>query len=194
MLRSLIVVSLLALPVGAAAQTRVDFDRDQDFSRYRTFDVEVGPLVRADGVTDEQNSLAEDRLRRAVTRELTGRGLEATSASADLIVRVSRRDAERSEVVSSGFHHFPTYWYRPVRLRSGRIVYLRTYRHWDPFYDDVRTRRFIEGNLTVDVVERDTGRLVYRAEVKNELGDNFEKDAQKSVERAFKKFPVEEVD
>lgn len=195
MLRSLIVSCLLVLPTAAAAQVRVDFDRDQDFSRYRTFDVEVGRLVRADGTTDEQNTLAEDRLRSAITRELTARGLEATSTGADLVVRVSGRDAERSEVVSSGFNSFPSYSYRPVRLRDGRIVYVRSYSYWNrPFYDDVRTRRYLEGQLTVDVIERDTGRLLYRADVSNEIGGNLDKYVTKSVDRAFKKFPVKELD
>ncbi len=154
----------------------------------------MGPLVRADGATDEQNTLAEDRLRHAITSELSARGLEATSVRPDLIVRVSRRDTERTEVVSSGFGHYPTYFYRPVRLRNGRIAYIRSYSYWDrPFYDDVRTRRYLEGTLTVDVVARDTGRLLYRAEVNNEIGGNLEKYVAKSVERAFKKFPVKEL-
>jgi hypothetical protein len=193
MLRSLVVLSLLALPMGAAAEDRVDFDRHHDFSQYRTFDVAVGPLVRADGTTDEQNTLAEDRLRSAVASELTARGLESTSVGADLLVRVSGRDIERTEIIGSGFNHYPTYWYRPVRLRSGRIVYLRSYDYWSrPFYDDVRTRRYVEGALTVDVVERDTGRLVFRAQVNNEIGSNLEKYVTKSIDRAFKKFPVKE--
>src|SRR5262245_23127819 len=129
MLRSVVVLSLLALPMGAAAQVRVDVDRRQDFKQYRTFDVAVGPLVRADGAADEQNTLAEDRLRRAVASELTARGLESTSAGADLLVRVSSRDSERSEVVSSGISHYPTFWYRPLRLRDGRIVYFRSYNY-----------------------------------------------------------------
>ena len=98
------------------------------------------------------------------------------------------RDTERTEIVSSGFGQYPTYGYRPVRLRSGRIVYLRTYSYWNrPFYDDVWTRRYLEGTLTVDVIERDTGGLLYRAEVDNEVGDNLEKDVAKAVDRAFKK-------
>ena len=193
MLRAMIVMSLLALPMGAAAQVRVDFDRHLDFRQYRTFDVAVGPLVRADGTTDEHNTLAEDRLRRAVASELTARGLESTSEGADLLVRVSGRDIERTEVVSSGFSHFPTYWYRPVRLRDGRILYVRTYDYWRrPYYDDAWTRRYLEGALTVDVVERDTGRLVFRAQVNDEIGGNLDKYVAKSVDRAFKKFPVKE--
>ena len=109
MLRSLLVMSLLMLPAGAAAQTRVDFDKHQDFLQYRTFDVAIGPLVRADGTVDEQNTLNEDRLRRAIASELSARGLESTSVGADLEVRVSGRDTERTEVISSGFNHFPTY-------------------------------------------------------------------------------------
>lgn len=96
--------------------------------------------------------------------------------------------------MSTGFHRYPTYWYRPVRLRSGRIVYVRTDSYWDQaFHDDVRTRRFVEGKLTVEVVERDTGRLLYRAEVNDEIGKNAEKFVAKSIDRAFRKFPVKEL-
>ena len=193
MLRSLLVISLLALPMGAAAQVRVDVDRHADFAQYRTFDIAVGPLVRADGTPDEHNTLAEDRLRRAVASELAARGLESTSAGADLLVRVSSRDTERTQVVSSGFPYYPTYRYRPFRLRNGRIAYLRTYDSWSrPFYDDVWTRRYLEGALTLDILERETGRLVFRAQVNREVGSDLEKYVAKSVDRAFKEFPVKE--
>lgn len=194
MLRYVVACALLALPAVAAAQVRVDFDRDRDFSRDKTFEVEVGRLVRADGVTDEQNTLAEERIRRAVSRELIGRRLEPTSSGADLIVRVSGRDSERTEIVRSGFSS-PAYWYRPVRLRNGRIAYVRSYNYWaDPFYNDVWTRRYLEGALTMDVIERDTGRLVYRAQVIDSIGNSLEKYVTKSVDRAFKKFPVKELE
>jgi hypothetical protein len=183
MFRSILVLSsLLALPTVAAAQVRVDFDRHQDFSHYRTFDVAIGALVRADGTADEQNTLAEDRLRRAIAGELMARGLESTAVGADLVVRVSGRDTERAEIVSSGFYNNPVYSYRPVR-----------YGYWGrPYFDDVWTRRYLEGSLTIDVTERDTGRLLYRAQVNNEIGNNLDKHITKSVDRAFKKFPVKE--
>ena len=91
--------------------------------------------------------------------------------------------------------HPPAYWYRPVRLRNGRIAYVRSYIYWaDPFYNDVWTHRYLEGALTMDVIERDTGRLVYRAQVIDTIGNNLEKYVTKSVDRAFKKFPVKELE
>jgi Domain of unknown function (DUF4136) len=56
----------------------------------------------------------------------------------------------------------------------------------------VLTRRYLEGLTTIDVIDRTTGALVYRAEVTQELGKNPDKDVTKAVDQAFKKFPVKE--
>src|ERR687891_570268 len=62
MLRKFLVTfCVLTLPAVAAADVRVDYDRHKDFGRYRTFDVEIGSLVRSDGVPDDGNTLAENR-------------------------------------------------------------------------------------------------------------------------------------
>jgi hypothetical protein len=47
--------------------------------------------------------------------------------------------------------------------------------------------------LTLDVVDRDTGRLVYRAQVNEQIGNDLDKYIAKSVDKAFKKFPVKEI-
>jgi hypothetical protein len=191
---TLALTSLLLLPVAASAQVRVDYDKQQDFTRYRTFDVSIGSLVRVDGRADEANTLTANRLRRAIARELQARGFESTPGGADLEVKVSARDTERVDIVRSGLHDSPAYWYRPVRYR-GRIVYVRTPSYWrSSFYDDVWTRRYLEGSLTIDVIERDTGRLLYRAQVNDEIGSDLDKHIATSVDRAFKKFPVKELD
>jgi hypothetical protein len=181
-----VILSLVVLPsLPAAAQTRVDFDRHADFSRYRTFQVEIGPLVRSDGAVDEQNTLVEDRIRHAVTSELTARGLEPTDGRADLVVRVSNRNAERTEIVSSGFNSYPLYYRRWGRYRS--------YGYWGrPYYNDYWTRRYLEGVFTVDAVDRTTDKLVYRAQVSDEIGKDLDKHVTKAIDQAFKKFPVKE--
>jgi len=186
-LRAIAVVSsLVLLPSLAAAQVRVDYDRGEDFSRFKTFRVAIGPLVGADGRVDETNTLAEDRLRRAVSAELSARGLEAADANPDLIVRVSARNHERTELVTGALNSYPVY-YR-------RYWYGRAYGYWGrQYYNDVWTRRFVEGMYTVDVIDPDTSRLVYRAEVANEIGGDLEKHVRKAIDQAFKKFPVKEL-
>jgi Domain of unknown function (DUF4136) len=180
---------LVALPAIAMADVRVDYDRHQDFSKYRTFNLEVGPLVRPDGSTDEQNTLAENRIRNAVTSELLARGLEPTDSGASLVVRVSGRDTERVSIISTGWPAYSGYWHR-------RWGYRRPYGYgyWGaPYYGDVWTRRYVEGALTVDVIDRQTGALLYRAQVTDEVGKNLDKQVAKSIDKAFKRFPVREV-
>ena len=182
---------LVALPAVVLADVRVDYDRHKDFSTYRTFDIEVGPFVLPDGSIDEWNTLAENRIRNAVTSELLSRGLEPTDSGANLVVRVYGRDTERVSVFRSG-PVYSGYWHgrwgyrgRPYRYRYG---------YWGaPYYGDVVTRRYIEGALRVDVIERDSGALVYRALVTDEARKDLDKQVAKSIDKAFKKFPVKEV-
>jgi hypothetical protein len=186
MLRKIPAVSFVLIfpALAAAAEVRVDYDRHQDFTKYRSFAVEVAPLVRADGVVDEHNTLAVDRLHGALARELQARGLEPAGDGADLTVRVSGRETERTAVVPTGWSH-PWSW----RRRWG----LSPYGYWGgPYYGDVLTRRYIEGSLTVDVVDRDTGALVYRAQVTDEVGKDLDEQVAKSIDKAFKKFPLKE--
>jgi Domain of unknown function (DUF4136) len=181
-----VVSSLVLLPSLAAAQVRVDYDRGEDFNRFKTFKVTVGPLVGADGRVDEINTLAEDRLRRAVSAELSARGLEATDGNPDLIVRVSARNHERTELVTGALNSYPVF-YR-------RYWYGRAYGYWGrQYYNDVWTRRFLEGAYTVDALDGDTGRLVYRAQVSDEIGRDLDKHVRKAIDQAFKKFPVKEL-
>lgn len=182
---------LVALPAVALAEVRVDYDRHKDFSNYRTFSVEIGPLVRPDGSIDEQNTLAENRIRGAVTSELLSRGLEQTDDGANLVVRISGRDTERVSIVSTGWPAYSGYW----RRRWGFWGRPYRYGYWGaPYYGDVWTHRYLEGALTVNIIERQTGALVYRAQVTDEVGKNLDKQVAKSIDKAFKKFPVKELE
>ena len=190
----LVVVGLLALPAGAlAADVRVDYNRNHDFARYRSFQVEIGSLVRSDGILDIQNTLAEDRLRRTISRSLGIRGLLLAEDGADLVVHVSGRESERAAVMGSGFGYGGHGW--------GRDGYWRGYGYWgpdgywggSPFYGDIWTRQYLEGSLTVDVIDRASGRLVYRAQVVGEVGKNLDKHVAKMIDKAFKEFPVKQI-
>jgi hypothetical protein len=188
-----VILLVLAFPVVAAAQTRVDLDRQKDFSQYKTFALEVEPAIRVDGVVDEHNTLAEKRLRQAVTRELQARGLEATDVAADLTVRVSSRESERTVVMDPGWRAAYPYPYwggsRRWAFRGGPGYW----GPWGPYAGDSWPHRYLEESVTIDMIEGGTGELVYRAEVTGEIGNDRDKQAIKIVEKAFKKFPVKEI-
>jgi len=182
---------LVAVPAVAIADVRVDYDHHKDFSQYRTFRVEVGPLVRPDGSIDERNTLAENRIRDAVTGELVSRGLEPSDSGASLVVRVSGRDSERVSVWTRGWP-YAGYW-------RGRWAYWGgpfRYGYWGApyYYGDVVTRPYLQEALNVDVRERETGALAYRARVTDEIGKDLDKQVTKSIDKAFKKFPVKELE
>ncbi len=178
-------VCLLAFPVTVMAETRVDINRSKDFRQYTTFSVEVSPPIR-DGEVDEANTIAMNRLREAVTTALRARGLTPTDGEADLTLRVASRETERTELVSS-WPANPYGWYGPWGY--GYTGY------WGVpgWGGDVWTYRYLEGTTAIDVIERTTGDLVYRAEVTAQVDDDEEDldyDAVKIARKAFKKFPA----
>jgi hypothetical protein len=190
MLRGILTSSLVVVfsAVAFASEVRVDVDRHADFSRYRTIRVEIGSLTRPDGTVDEQNTIGENRLRRAVTDEFLARGFESTDMGSDLIVRVSSREAQRNQVFATGWEYprwygrwgWGGYWRRP-------------YSGWGGYGPTLMTRRYLEGSTTLDVIDRITGALIYRAEVTDEIGKNLDKNVAKVVDKALDKFPVKEI-
>jgi hypothetical protein len=174
---------LLALPATVMAETRVDINRNKDFSQYKTFTIEVSSPVR-NGEVDEGDTISENRVREAATRALVARGLTAAERGGDLIVRISSREVEREELVSSGAL-YPYGWYGPWGYGYGS--------YWGGYGGNVWTYRYIEGTTSFHVVEAATGDLVYRADVTDEVDDDEEdlyEDAMKVARKAFKKFPV----
>ena len=184
---------LLVFPAIVMAETRVDLDRHKDFSQYKTFTVEVSPPIR-NGEVDEGNTIGVNRLRQAVTSALQARGLTLTDGEADLTLRVASRETERTEVVSS-WPADPYGWYGPwgygyAGYRGGYGGYWGGAGYWG---GDVWTYRYLEGTTAIDVIERATGDLVYRAEVTAKVDDDEEDldyDAVKIARKAFKKFPA----
>jgi hypothetical protein len=182
MFRRIVITSwLLIFPAVAMAESRYDIDRTKNFSKYRTFTVEVSPPVR-NGQVDDDNTLSMDRFRQAVSYQLKLRGLTPTDSGADLIVKVKINEYEQTELVG-----YPYGWYGPWGYGYGG--------YWgNPYWGgNVYTYTYLEGDTKVDIIEQATGDLVYRAEVTKTVDhdeDDLYRDASKVARKAFKKYPV----
>jgi len=174
---------LFVMPVVAAAETRIDISPSANFSRYKTFQIEVNPPVRY-GQVDEDDTITENRFHRVVEYQLRLHGLTATDTDPDLIVRVSRRVWEQTELVGSP--GYPYGWYGPWGYGYGG--------YWGaPYWGNVYTYTYLEGWTRIDVIDSATDELAYRAEVTRKVDKDEEdqdRDAIKIAQKAFKKFPV----
>jgi hypothetical protein len=171
---------LLALPVMTMAETRVEINYGKNFSKYRTFAVEVSPPIRADGTVDEHNTIILDSQRQAVVYQLKMRGLRETDVDPDLTVRVSSRETEVTELVPYGYG-YPYGWYGPWGYGG----------YWAGWGGAVWPYTYYQADVKFDVFERSSGDLVYRGEVTRDVDeDDLAEKAMKIARKAFKKFPI----
>jgi len=148
------VVALLALSLGACASASIstDWDRDADFSDYRTFAwYDYGDDERR---PDRPNEILDRRIQRAISGELEAKGLEpADAASADLLVTYTTAVDEQVRMYTTGYDY--GYW-RGYRARLGAQ---RT---------EVVT--YEEGTVILDLVDNDADQLVWRGTYTSVLG------------------------
>jgi hypothetical protein len=146
------------------ADVRTDYDPSARFNEYRTF---AWRMTQADPTGLADNSLVQDRVQGAVSRELVNKGLRENNAHPDVYLSYSFTTRERADAD-------PGWW---------------GWRHrWD--YD---VYRYTEGILTLDMVDAKTNQLVWRAYGTNTGNDPVDVQSQKKIDKlvssAFKKFP-----
>jgi Domain of unknown function (DUF4136) len=173
----LALLSLLST-LSATAKIATDFDPNLDFSKFKSFAFIGGveQLVRMQLNPD----LLNDRIHRAVSRELTAKGLhEVTSEeNPDLVVRYWANSQKNFDVAAStnwGVYG-PYYGY-----------------HWGFAYYSMDTYTTHEGTLGIELIAANSRDLAWRmfASVKITETDpqKIWKIADSNIKNGFKRFP-----
>lgn len=164
---------LAAVPL--LAKTEVDFDPNLNFSKYKTFAFIGG--VENLVMLPVNPELINNRVHRAVTRGLTGKGLREVQPgqNADLVVRYWVTTSQQVNVATMGN------WgpYGP---------YIDSY--WSWMYDTYSASSK-EGSLLVDLIDSKSKNLTWRVYLVRKL-TNADKDWNKADEdftRAFESYP-----
>lgn len=178
-LRTLFVVFLFALPL--MAKTEIDFDPNLDFSKYKTFAFIGG--VENLLMLPVNPGLINERVHRAVTRELTKKGLREVlpNQNPDLVVRYWATTSQQVNLATMGN------WgpYGP---------YVGSY--WSWMYDSLSASSIKEGSLLVDLIDPRAKSLVWRVYLVRKL-TNADKDWDKADEdftKAFESYPPSDKD
>ena len=176
LLPGLLLLFLFAMPV--AAKMAIDFNPNLDFSKFKTFAFVGGveQLVRMQLNPDQLNN----QIHRAVTRELTAKGLHEVQPqeNADLVVRYWADSQKDVNVAAS------TNWgvYGPY------LGY-----HWGYLYDSMEASTTHQGTLSIELIDVKARDLAWRmfASVKiiHTDPDKIWKTADSNIKNAFKGYP-----
>jgi hypothetical protein len=165
---------LAALPL--LARTAVDFDPNLDFSKYKTFAYLGG--VENLVMLDVNPDLLNERVHRAVTRELTKKGLREVQPGEhpDLAVRYWANTSKEVNLAVMGN------WgpYAP---------YIDSY--WAPMYNDVAATTKKENVLIVDFLDAKSKSLAWRLYLIGKITnpDREWKKADDEISKAFEGYP-----
>ena len=136
----------LAFSACATVQVKTDHDPAVDFSRYHSFQVEGGRVMRG-ALGDTGNTLVADRISRALVQTLAAHGLTPAHGDADLAVRFIagvQMLQEIQRVPTPGYganYSWPAY----------------------PAYGDIWVNDFERETLIIDLVDRASNRVVWHA-------------------------------
>jgi hypothetical protein len=158
------VMMLLLNLLGCAPKLAVErsFDWKADFQSYHSwFWIDGKPALMDVLLGDD---LTDQMVRRAVTEELRAKGLEARADEPDLLVRYTTRFQEAVAATPGDLGY--SYQWRWTREPQG-VGQGRTYS---------------QGTLTIDLIDRRTGHLVWQGKASDLVTD--ERDAQGKIRRA----------
>jgi hypothetical protein len=164
--------------IALEAKTATDFNPHLDFSKYKTFAYIGGveSLVRM----QLNPELLNNRIHRAVTRELTGKGLREVQAeeNPDLVVRYWV-EAEATAQVTGTAHWgmYGSYYYG----------------YWTVMYTTMSTPVTHQGLLGIELIDARAKDLAWRLFVSEKIihsdPDKIWKTADSGIKKAFKSYP-----
>ena len=182
------VVGLCCLLMAGSAfalKVNVDFDKETDFSHYKTYAFAEG--------TPTPETLTNQRIERAIEAQLAAKGLTKVDSNADLTVVYHCSVTQKTQLNSTslgGWGWGPGWgrgWGWGGRWRGG----------WGALGGNAITQveQIPVGTLIVDVGDSTSKRYVWRGTASGTINSNSAKNAKtidQEVKKMFEKFPPEE--
>ena len=165
----LAIVMTLALTACNPTYIEHDYDRDADFSRFKTFAwLEQTTMTEGKPQAIQQSGLLEARIKRAVNEGLTSKGLRLVESEPDLVIA----------------YHIGVQDYTEIR---------RTGSGWG-FDRHTRVDQFQEGTFILDLIDAGVDKLVWRGIAEGVLDDypspeKMDREVNDMVSRLLNKYP-----
>ncbi|MEN8151623.1 MAG: DUF4136 domain-containing protein [Planctomycetota bacterium] len=175
-MKNLILIPVLLVIVGGCSTIDVDtdYDREADFSGYRTFDWAPADMMK---IHKGYSELTDRRIRGAITEALAAEGIRRSPTNPGLLVAFHTGVQERTEYRDAGFG--AGYGRGPYHVGLNR--------------SRVEEHRYLEGTLMVDLVDAEKNELVWRGRATGVVGDyeHQESRIREAVTKIFERYPPE---
>ena len=87
---------------GFAQDIKIEYDKDHDFSKYKTFSFGESEVITPQDENVDNNKKLQGWVKEAITRELETKGLKRTDSLGDLSVSYVIGSSKRSEIENVG--------------------------------------------------------------------------------------------
>jgi hypothetical protein len=153
-----------------------DYDRQEDFSQYHSFDF----LPQPKDIQQETSDLVIKRIIASTTRQLEAKGLKLTKSKPDLLIAIHTEAKDKFNVTNWGYHYAPY------------DIYWRGYGYWHGGGIDVQ--QYEEGTLILDVIRADEKEMIWRGAASRALPQSpspnkLDKIVNEAVAKILENFP-----
>jgi hypothetical protein len=166
---SILAITISVATIAFAQETRTDYDRNADFSQYKTFSF---------AKIQTRNQLLVDRITSAVNAALSAKGLTQVSSGGDISI-VAIEMTRDQQTLNTFYDNFGGGW----GWRWGG----------DEFGESTTTTdTYRIGTLVVDLFDAKSKNLIWRGSESDVLSDKSSrniKNLDKGVEKLFREFP-----
>jgi len=141
------------------------------------------------------NDIAADKIVEAASAELDKRGFKLNNKRPDVLVRYTAVVNKETKTYNEPVYYDAPGRYVPrVGVHGGRAFYYYAYRNPFPVYvgSEQRMVNVKQGSIMIDLIDRETKKVVWRGWAEGELNNPEKAIAQlpKVIENIFKKLPV----
>jgi hypothetical protein len=160
----LLVILLGALNFARAVDVKTDYDHQADFTRYKTYS-----WAKAEA----PDSLWDERVKAAIDRELTSKGLTQVPGGGDLSV-VAVGTTHQKPTLETFYDGFDGWRWGGFGMATTTV------------------ENYTEGTLIVDIFDSATKKLLWRGSASDVLSGKADKDVtkmDKAVQKMFEHFP-----
>jgi Domain of unknown function (DUF4136) len=167
------IVLLMCTATAFGQKVKVDVDKTVNFSNFKTFGWEKGPVAR--------NPYVSEMIIAAVENELTSRGLTKSADNADIKVGVMAATGADLQAIGPTWNNV-------------------NYATWGGYSNPAAIVTVTTGTLLIDLVETKNNKSVFRGVAKETLNNSATADAaadakkvekliKKAVNKMFKQYP-----